>query len=627
MTVKTKSNALRQGFPEGTGGKDRAFAIAAYLVMAVVTLIPALLLHHPSSTVDELGFFSNVALLTGRDWTEAVHASGDFYFKYGISALYVLPFMLISSAAVRYRVCVAISGLLLSLTVPAAYRIARRHLRIGRERDAFWFALVACCPCAVIYQSNYVRADWALVLTVWLVLLCMLEAHRAVSVKQRALFTVLASVFAVWSFMCHTRGIVLVIALFLSAALPRLFFGIRTLHIPAYILSTGAALAADRVFTRFFKNGIWSTYGAGHASAEALDLSYLKRILTPEGFKILLKTIAGWLFSVSTSTLGLVLLGLIASAVVILLCLRSRESAEKDPALLLASLLGFFNFIGNMMLGILFFYKVLYQNFTGLSHTRADRMMYERYMICTLGILCILALCLLARKEIIGTRMMLFAFAVQAAAVAFCAKFVMPYYGFQETNRKMMVSVTTFFDYVKGKPKALLIAGLAGTLLFALWMFLWKRKMAFAAVLLLFAAYLGIFTSNWVHLRLKRDLKVYREITDVDHRAEELSALAADFPDVYVQKGAHTVPIYQIVLRDFNVINHNIKRWQEIEDMLIITQGTLSSPDKWDHIYQFADMTYKKKSKNDVLYVKGENLRKRVEEMGYELVPLSTKTK
>ena len=141
---------------------DKRNLIAAYLIIAVLMVIPALRLHM-SMTVDELGTFANSALLAGYDWTDAVHSAGDYYYKYGTALFYTLPYIFIKDSIVLYRVLMAINGLLLGTTALMAYLVCRKHMGVKSENQALAFALAGAGVPAALLHCIYGRADYVLV--------------------------------------------------------------------------------------------------------------------------------------------------------------------------------------------------------------------------------------------------------------------------------------------------------------------------------------------------------------------------------------------------------------------------------------------------------------------------------
>ncbi len=601
---------------------DRRMKIAACLIVAVFSVIPALFMRYPSATVDELGHLTSAAFLAGHDWSEGLHCAGGYYFKYGTAFFYYLPMKLFVQPVIRYRACLVISALFLSATGPIAYSVAREFFRVKDCAAALLIALISACPAAVLYQSNFARADWALVVTAWILLYALLKASEAEDRRSRILYTVLASAMAAFAYMCHTRGIVTLIALFLTVVLARLLFKIRAVHAPAYVITTAGMLAADRLLTKFFSNAIWGTYGKSHAAMDAINFSDYRKLLTFSGIKVFAKTVIGWIFSIASSTYGVVLLGFVLALAILIQALRHRKAIPYSGPEILTAFTGSLLLIGNILLGSVFFFRKLYKTLEGGGKDRADRVLYERYMICAVGILCLLALCFLIRENAVSLRVKTVSVVLQCICVAVCWKWILPIFNNKSTNKKMMVSVTGFYYFVKKHSTALLLAGIAGVVIFLIWLMIMHFKWYRTALFLMLCAYLLTFSWTWYKNRYKYSEKVAREMNPAVEKVMELYELHDTYPLIFDSKGGHRVQVYQPVFRDFSVVNKKYDGYQEIPDMLIIAPSSYQNPEGFSEVYTFDDLTYDPSSSKDTVYVKGDRLKETLEQMGQSLTPL-----
>lgn len=605
--------------------KDRSMTLAAFLIAAVCTLIPALMMQI-SFSVDELGHLASAAFLTGGDWSDTIHCTGDYYFKYGTALFYYLPMRFILNPVIRYRAFLAAAAIMVSLTAPIAYRIAREFLSVKNETHALLIALISACPASVLFQSNYARSDWAMVVTAWVTLFAFLRTTKAETARSRILYTLLAAAAAVYAYMCHTRGIVTVIALFLAIVLGFLFFRIRSVSLPAYIVTTAGMLLLDKLLSRFFANGIWGRYGRGHAVMESVNLASYRKILTLSGFKIFVKGVVGWLYSIASSTYGLVLAGLLIAVVIVIKGIAARKRQPFAPAELLTALFGSLLFIGNLVLGILFFYHRIENNLTYAAKSRADFLLYERYLICALGILCCLALAFLIRENGAAAPVNAFRTAVcslvlQILFVIISAVYILPVFDKQSANEKHMVSVTSFTYLIKKNSTALLAAGIAGAAVFALFILLIKWRRTRIALVLMLAAYLFTFGWTWSRNRVGHIAKMAREMSPATEKVMEIYGIHEQYPDLFVGPGARGVRNYQVNLKDFRAFNNKIDRWTFVSDMLVVARGDFDNPGGWEDLYCFDDVNYDPGLKKDVLFVKGDSLKAALEELGYSFTP------
>ncbi len=596
---------------------DKLLLVFSYVVLAGLLIIPSLRMH-AAYTVDEFGTFANSAYLAGYDWTEAVHAAGDFYYKYGTVVFYGLPFLLIRDSLVLYRVLLVIGGLLLGFSGPAAYMICRKFLHVEKPWDAFGLTMVSTTAPAILFQSSFGRADWLLVMLSWVLILLLLELAEAGNGKKRAVLSILAALGSVFAYMCHTRGIVLVLAVLCTAACGSLFFHVRTVHYPVYFLALAGSLGADRFLTGIFKNAIWGKYGAGHASSGAFSLSaVLKSVFTAKGLAVLVKGSIGWLFSLFTSTAGLVAAGFLTGCFILIRELRRRNSFGKEE--ILAALFGLFNFLGSFALGILFFFPHIVRNYSGTVSKNVQRLLYERYMIGSVGILCLLALVFfIFRRKCFGRLTGILSLAAFAGVIFLANRSTLPLFDTQAFDRKMVAATGVLLRRITPNSRAFLAAGLLALGVFCLLLLLFRIRRGRIAMILVCALFVGVYLYNYEIVRVKKDTSTYKPMKAAVECLISAKAAAAEYPYVYLIKSADYPKIYQPVLKEYRIIDKKYKEAGKLENLWLVTKGEVQNRASWaGPIYRLNHMKY---GKNRVsVYVMGEGLKDRLESMGYAL--------
>ena len=113
--------------------QDRICMISLFAVMLVLMGVPALCLS-TNTAVDEMGTLANAALLSGRNWGTGVLSNGGFYYRYGMALVWCIPFFLLKKGVQIYKAVSLINALLMSVTPVISYYIARRYLKIQKER-------------------------------------------------------------------------------------------------------------------------------------------------------------------------------------------------------------------------------------------------------------------------------------------------------------------------------------------------------------------------------------------------------------------------------------------------------------------------------------------------------------
>lgn len=162
---------------------------------------------------DETGTMANAAFLAGYDWSNFIDNTGGYYYKYGQALLWYPIFALVKDSVLIYKLIMLQSALLMGLESVCIYQILRKHLKVESPEQALLISIITTItPAAVIY-SLFARADIILVSFSVYVLYFMMESwSNRDNHRKQMLYTFLTVLCSVYIAMCHTRGIVWVIA-------------------------------------------------------------------------------------------------------------------------------------------------------------------------------------------------------------------------------------------------------------------------------------------------------------------------------------------------------------------------------------------------------------------------------
>ena len=172
--------------------QDRICMISLFAVMLVLMGVPALCLS-TNTAVDEMGTLANAALLSGRNWGTGVLSNGGFYYRYGMALVWCIPFFLLKKGVQIYKAVSLINALLMSVTPVISYYIARRYLKIQKERSAALLAAASTMISSVMFQAIYLRGDVMLIVMNWVCILLILNTMYADTKKRKCQYTVLLS--------------------------------------------------------------------------------------------------------------------------------------------------------------------------------------------------------------------------------------------------------------------------------------------------------------------------------------------------------------------------------------------------------------------------------------------------
>ncbi len=389
-------------------------AIILYIVTITLSIIPAFFYTAPAFE-DGLGTMAAAAYLAGYDWSNFLAADG-YYYKYGQSLWYLLPFFLIPHAVLRYRVMLIINSVLTSFIPVIAWRIAEGKLHIER-RTAFLIAFLTGIYPSILLYSKYTWAETNLMVLPWVCLLLLLKIY-GIEERHRIRDSIFLAVTVVYAYMSHQRGMVLILAVTLTlvclqftlqrmscmrcvshntscgshSAIP--YDEKKGIFWPAYLLTLGAGLLVDFILSGWQKTYVYAGAVMEHNTLrDFLQPELYRKLLSAEGLRVVLDTVVGWLFHSGASTFGCAFLGLLFMIGVVWRWLRGQE--RQEYGYLVVSLMGLFCYFGALALGLLFFFQDLYGYFDGSRVERCDHLLFGRYLESSVPILLFLGLTVL----------------------------------------------------------------------------------------------------------------------------------------------------------------------------------------------------------------------------------------
>lgn len=385
-----------------------------YIATFTLSIIPAFFYTAPAFE-DGLGTMAAAAYLAGYDWSNFLAADG-YYYKYGQSLWYLLPFFLIPHAVLRYRVMLIINSVLTSFIPVIAWRIAEGKLHIER-RTAFLIAFLTGIYPSILLYSKYTWAETNLMVLPWVCLLLLLKIY-GIEERHRIRDSIFLAVTVVYAYMSHQRGMVLILAVTLTlvclqftlqrmscmrcvshntscgshSAIP--YDEKKGIFWPAYLLTLGAGLLVDFILSGWQKTYVYAGAVMEHNTLrDFLQPELYRKLLSAEGLRVVLDTAVGWLFHSGASTFGCAFLGLLFMIGVVWRWLRGQE--RQEYGYLVVSLLGLFCYFGALALGLLFFFQDLYGYFDGSRVERCDHLLFGRYLESSVSILLFLGLTVL----------------------------------------------------------------------------------------------------------------------------------------------------------------------------------------------------------------------------------------
>lgn len=585
---------------------------------------------------DETTTMANAAWLSGYDWHLMVTSLGGAYYRFG-QALLTMPFFsFLDDPDMIYRLSMILQVLIQVSTIPVVYVICIRHLSVKSEKLAALIGGAVCLVPAITLYVFYYRGDFLLSVLPWYVLLAFLETIRAAKEGKklrRVLWTIMAVFFAVYSYTAHTRGIVVLIALLITAVAVRIFLKKKSL---SWLTLAGAGIiciVADSCTGQLLKEALYSMSGLNANSLESTDMQAYFSFFSYDMMKNLFMLCLSWLHTLIVSGQGLVLVGIVASGIIFLKVLIHRKNniTENEIITVIFCIL---TFLGYYAAGALFFKGVYLELQTGLLTKRVDRLLYDRYAICGAGMVVFVALYTLCiRRDWMKWKSK--AFCIISALGVFFIWFqkILPlatkYKGYLyntiilNTFQKIKAPEKIMWGQKYGREALLAISLLGIGLMIAILVisFIKKKWMPYLLLGVVLLSDLILIQVNFVKVRKATNDYTVEATTDVvDFMQEFEQEITAEYP--YVLKGKLSgikIQFYQSQLMNYEMFGKEQEEELGFDDYFIISaHDDIDLTWYEDDYYLFEDFDYEN-AEYDVVYVKGESLMKRLEQLGYEM--------
>ena len=355
---------------------------------------------------DEVITLANGEYLLGNDWSYMIAATGGYYFKwfYGVLMTPVL-WLFRDSPHNAYRAMMILNGMLQAGTMPVCYFICRRYLRVKSPWCAAGIGVCAAFVPSVFLYAFYARGDLLLSIVPWYVLALLLEGLKAEQEhdrSRRAVCTALAAGVSVIAFMAHTRGIVVIVALLLTVLLVRICEKKNPVSWPVLLAVGAAAFLLDLLLAQHFKTALYWIRGALANTLDAVPLNSFFDIFSFRVLKSMAGISVGWLYTLLSSTYGLILLGILACLDASIRMVRGGGGLAAEEKL--AALFSLLVFAGYFLSGLLLFKGNFYSLKYDVMDQRVDSLLYDRYSSCGAGLPVFAAVYILAARPRLLTR-------------------------------------------------------------------------------------------------------------------------------------------------------------------------------------------------------------------------------
>ena len=432
--------------------------------------------------------------------------------------------------------------------------------------------------------------------------------------------------------MAHTRGIVVYIAMMLTVLILWLRLKRRPVSVLVVIIVSIVMFALDFHLSAYFNTAIYSIDGPLHNTLDTSPLRNYLDVFSFETIKSMIALTSSWLFTLFSTTTGLVVVGLFASCFIFFSSILKPTATTANERVV--GIFSFFLFAGFFLSGILFFKRTYYNLVSGILTSRVDRLLYDRYSMCGLGPIVLVGVYALSQGSRFfhpNYKKILTAFCVFVLSFFFWKGFPQavryPGYLYNTVSLNTFSSISDPWTIMWGayySRISLLLAFLFGSIGFTGILYHLGKKLSanrLACLLAVIAAAQSfLIFVNFQKIRLATDRIVTDTSAPVIELFDSVSDITAAFPNV-VKYGSDVVRIqyYQPQLPTLHLVSS--QHLPSIGDNYFVISSRETANELFHsgmELYCFAEYDYEHPS-FDGVYICGKNLKEAVESTGHLL--------
>lgn len=327
---------------------------------------------------DEYGYWTHAALFTGHDWSD-VFAGHMNWYSYGYSLVLTPLFLFSHDLHLMYKTAIVLNGIFAVLTFYLCIQCAKILFPKTERWLLLTVSFTVCMYSSYITQGPIAWSETFLYLLVWLLLYLFLRFEQHPSVRRALLLSLSMGA----CYITHNRTIGIVTAYFLTVLFLRLTDAIDWKLFAALLLPLLIILFVNVDVKAYLCTA--EGFGLKPKNGMGAQKDHLLSLLTPQGWLNLIRSLSGQLWSLMTSTFGLLFWGLVHCTARFLHAFRSKKPEKHTTFYLFTLLSG----IGTFLISAISLIDPA--SITNLdSDADLTYFIYMRYNECIIGILLLL---------------------------------------------------------------------------------------------------------------------------------------------------------------------------------------------------------------------------------------------
>ncbi|WP_155828726.1 hypothetical protein [Butyrivibrio sp. XPD2006] len=481
----------------------------------IISALPSLFLSAPP-VEDALGTMGAAAYLAGYDWSSFLSTDGFFY-KYGMTCFYLPAFLFIKDPVIRYKFLLCCNSALDAFIPVLIFRISKKHFGFEKE-ESFWLSLICGMMPSVLLYTKYTWAEPALFLVPWVIIYLLLELYSAGtdSGRKKNMLSATLGFICVYAFMCHQRGIIIVLSTLLTLLLIRIMAK-RTLVSGRFFgISFIVSILLDRVCNHLLREYVYLGIKPAYNLLDSFfDPQLYRELFSLSGQIVLIKSFCGWMMNVCVSGMGITMIGIIAGTVSVFGFASRRSKGASLERFSIISLFSLLTFAGAFLLGLLFFFRTAMAYWDGTAVSRCDHLVFGRYLESMYPVLMYMGTySLIAKKERITPKSVYPATALYMFFSLYFGVRIAPAMKGADCYVHSLMSMNYCFDarsvtmtqdVIDNLPTALIIACIVSFIIFVIILVLSHSGNFRLCAMILLSCFLYIYVVSFVNIILKVD--------------------------------------------------------------------------------------------------------------------------
>lgn len=359
--------------------KEKVFYILLILMVFLMRLQNIADLNGPFIFYDEAGYWGHAANLVGLPWKEVVES----WYSYGYSILLIPLFWISHDMAVLYRMAIILNAVMGVLTFTLGNAIILRIDAKCNHIISMLISFTATCYSAYLFHSDIAWAEtfiytWFMLIVWSMVKFCQKNTWRNL---------ILLTIEVAFLYIIHNRCIVIFIAYVITLFCMLMYKEINWKKIVIAIFILFTAYWLNSLMKVGFSLLEWGRSDGFSGNDIASQHNNLKLLFNLNGWLVLLKSLAGKIWYILTSTLMFAYWGAVYLINKSLHYTRKKEASEESKLQFFFIFIGVFSCL-TMAVATISMHSI---DFTQ-QIPRIDFAFYGRYHEILCGILIILGL-------------------------------------------------------------------------------------------------------------------------------------------------------------------------------------------------------------------------------------------